>query len=364
MSTTCTLKWFQRKRAALVPLGFMAVLAVFYGFSLYFFKCTDKARCREFKVEEVFTLNEKPLIANDGNVVALAADIQSHKDIAARYAGRLTWIFLGAVLVLLCLTAAALVVQTLFKKSSVLSTDKCVVLAIAILAVISAGIGWALFLYPNSHMPIMKGVLDSTISKSAISQLGMPTVVWWERLLNALTFASAIALIGVTCATLFPFKKDGSNQPPASESDAKLALDVVAGQMRRLRRILYIGTLLLIAGVLRQSALYQWAVAFVDPVAQEAAKNFGDSALAVTGGLYTIVIAAMYLPAAQILQWRVDHILSKSQIKEENVKAILEYRDLGFSFYESLPQAAAVLGPFLAGPLAVLLKALPTYSAP
>jgi hypothetical protein len=64
--------------------------------------------------------------------------------------------------------------------------------------------------------------------------------------------------------------------------------------MKDLRVVLYVGTLLLIIGILRMTAVTQWSLSFMSPDGMEAAQSFYVSLSSVTGGLYSLILAAVY----------------------------------------------------------------------
>ena len=109
-------------------------------------------------------------------------------------------------------------------------------------------------------------------------------------------------------------------------------------------------------------ALAQWTLSFISLNAVEAAQNFNSTVVAVAGGFNTMVLAAVYLPAAYILQRRarLEVMRSSLKLKPEDREKMLKDQGLTFSFRESLPRVAAILGPLLAGPIGDLVKNIPS----
>jgi hypothetical protein len=131
-------------------------------------------------------------------------------------------------------------------------------------------------------------------------------------------------------------------------------------QMQDLRTVLYFGTVLLIVGVLRMSAVTQWTLAFIPPDATDAAKSFYLTLSSVTGGFNSMILAAVYLPAAYILQRRAQLLAKELSLSPEEKEKIMGSKESTFSIKESLPKILAILGPLLAGPIGDLFtKAFP-----
>lgn len=75
-----------------------------------------------------------------------------------------------------------------------------------------------------------------------------------------------------------------------------------------LRLVLGAGTVLLVVDVMREDALLQWALGFVDPSSKTAARvlqSLASTIVAGRGVLGTVLLAAIYLPAASILRGQV-----------------------------------------------------------
>jgi hypothetical protein len=75
-----------------------------------------------------------------------------------------------------------------------------------------------------------------------------------------------------------------------------------------LRLVLGAGTVLLVVDVMRENALLRWALGFVDPSNKTAAHTLQSLASTIVAGrgvLGTVLLAAIYLPAASILRGQV-----------------------------------------------------------
>lgn len=83
--------------------------------------------------------------------------------------------------------------------------------------------------------------------------------------------------------------------------------------------------------------------------------DFLSGILAIEGGFYTLVLVAVYLPAAVVLQRRA-RVLDALPVDEAEKEKQLQQYGLSFSFTESLPRILAILGPTLVGPVGELLN--------
>lgn len=365
-----TKEWAESRKAAFTPIFMVFMLIIIYGiFQSIFVACPKGgiARCESFDARYIFPLsNPDPVdeIAK-GNQ---QDEAKNRKQIAARYSGRLVWVFLAAVGTILCFVAF-IYSFILTYRSSAFWREGAYARAI-LLFVISLLFGLILLVrYQESFMPIMGKVFNATIANTG-AKLGMPTIYEAMGILNALTYAASFSLVCASCAILVPRSPIESKLSNLNESNSEASasdeailnsrLDLISEQMKDLRIVLYIGTFLLIAGSLRMSALAQWSVAYISSNAVEAAQTLNTSAIAVTGGFNTLILAAVYLPAAYILQRRAQLFIKNSSLEIEEKEKRLKDRELTFNFRESLPRLAAILGPLLAGPIGDLVKFIPT----
>jgi hypothetical protein len=175
----------------------------------------------------------------------------------------------------------------------------------------------------------------------------VPEISRITNLLDSLGNAAAFSLLLTSCATLLP------SYEPSFPGGAKQ----LARRMKYLQGVLYAGTFLLVTTILLKKSIYQWSLAFTsrEEGAVRVAEKFISSLLAVEGGFYTLVLVAVYIPAAVILQRRANHLEELPDEGAEREKQLNEY-DISFSFTESLPRLLAILGPVLAGPVGELLS--------
>lgn len=364
--------WVEKGVAALAPLVLVFLLIAFYGaFQKAFIECPQDGigRCQPFTASHVYPLDKTEPIDDRGEVVKGVGNDEtaSRNKLAARYGGRLVWIFLSAVTALLSLAALVASSVLIYGSPGYWKVGPRASTAAAIIFSLALGLILYLFFWKD-FMPIMGPVFDATI---AVGKLGVPVVGQTMRFLNALGYAASFALIFATCAILLPRRPDaqsaqeGQPQPPdhnaePGEAEVSRKLNILMGQAAGLRVVLYGGTFLLIAGILRMSALAQWVVTYVAPSAVAAAQNLNTTVVAVTGGFYTLILATVYLPSAYILSRRAKLAMDRSATGTPagDKAAELQRRGLAFSLKESLPRVLAVLGPVLAGPIGELFKTL------
>lgn len=268
-------------------------------------------------------------------------DIVSHQRTALMYSGRLNFLFLVMIYISLCVVTFFVACFLIYRCIQMTGNKPTKFVAAIGSATLAIGVG--LYLKPSLHMRILLPLIQSTVAKdlSGTEQL--------IQLSNSCAFAVAFLLTFTSVMILIPINK--SSYPNS--------LKQIATQMKYQRVILYLGTFILIAGVLMVRSLYQWSLAFVlrDDQAIKAAEGFFSILLAAEGGYFTLVLAAVYLPAAFILRHRADSLPGMPEDEEKKDEVLKKY-DMNFSFSHSLPRVVAILGPLLAGPVGELFSRL------
>jgi hypothetical protein len=127
----------------------------------------------------------------------------------------------------------------------------------------------------------------------------------------------------------YRLKSKGTN--PVEDKDAKL--EIYARLLKHLRTILYVGTFMLVIGILRMTFMMDWHLTFIstntDNKLVELLKAFGQKSMTVQGGFYTILLAAIYLPAAYWISGRIARLgLDKNKLDAQGVT--FKYTDLIF----------------------------------
>lgn len=367
-------EWITGRKGAVAPILTVTVIYIVHAlFQGIFIECgCEIAKCNRFSASYIFTLNtitpinEKATSVNGEDQAKVKA---TRKLIAERYSGRLVWAFLMTVSALLCLASFFAACRLIYKSSS-FRNESAVTRTTAFMG-LSLLFGSLLFSSPHIYMPILKGILEATIAQP--KQFGIPVVSGTMNLIFSLTYAAGTMLTFASCVILLP-REDVAETDTRDNDAAPNETDVAAGedlvgtankfaavseQMKDLRIVLYFGTLILIVNVLLMSAVTQWTLAFISPDAVEAANSFYLALSSVTGGLNSLILAAIYLPAAYILQRRAQLLAQESHLLPDKQEEILSSKGLTFSFRESLPRILAILGPLLAGPIGELFKHVP-----
>jgi hypothetical protein len=140
--------------------------------------------------------------------------------------------------------------------------------------------------------------------------------------------------------------------------------EALAHAQKRIRVLLYLGAIALVAGTLQSSALYTWAITMLDP--GEYYSNSSDIPQAMgilNGAFYSIFLAGVFVPAIAHLRTQgltlVEAILSDASAAER--KKWLEDNAIEGTLPRQLLNALAVSAPLLAGgPLVSLLEGLAT----
>lgn len=281
---------------------------------------------------------------------AKKADLKNREKLAVSFSGRMVFVFLANLYFLICLIAALIGIYIIYqtcKQGVFYGWTKGVSYARRVVAAAIALTGLVLFvLYYKSDwfMVVFNLLLEGRIADD------LPWAQEILRSVNAFGFAVGVLLYLAVVSILFsPVKRTS----PEGFVDA-------AQKMRYLRTILYIGTLMLVVGVLLIRSVHQWTLAFIASREEQMlkiAENFFANLLAVDGGFFTLLLAAAYLPAAFIVRWQVEQIGGLPQVEAEKEKTLQNYH-LAFSFNEALPKIIAILGPILAGPVGDLFTRL------
>jgi hypothetical protein len=231
------------------------------------------------------------------------------------------------------------------------------------------------------------------------TQLGGSQLVGIEIVLIFLGYVMAFYLFCASGATLLPYCPWDAGAGPRSKAEIERHAVYYADQMRHLRLILYVGAVVLAVTVLRARANLKWALDYLPPLAVFAEKSaelltaklmyerlesFVTNTVTSVGVMNTLILAALYVPAALILQMRAGDLAEEALVAEPQEPAPeepeerkagaatqepgvepkkkapdreewLKSRGLSFPLKENLGRIAAILSPLLAGPVSDLL---------
>jgi hypothetical protein len=333
---------FKRGFVAAVPFIGLLILCVFrIYFVNVFIHCNQgNAGYKSIEIKNVLPPDKATTLMTDDPARSNAGNRTLQ---ATRYSGRVIWVFFIMTYMLLSLVALAAAFVLVYKIFS--DWNKRPSLWVIITLAISAAIGFSLYRNPESYMNTLKALLEHTVN------VDMANIFQVTNLTNSIGFASSFALVIASCAILLPPYKDSSPK----------GLRELSIRMNYLRIVLYVGTLLLVVGVLLMRSIFQWSLAFIPQTekgVEKIVESFTSSIVSAEAGFYTLILAGVYLPAAFILQWRARSLKGLPDQTSEKDKVLHSY-GLTFSFTESLPRIIAILGPFLVGPVGELFKHLP-----
>lgn len=267
--------------------------------------------------------------------------LKTHERSAAIYSGRITWVFFRLAYIIICLTALAVACGVTY--NSFADEGKLAIISVLAVVALSVALSRHLLNHPEKYMSVFAPLFEMTIEKD------LRNIAESMIQVNSFGFAVVLSVVLATCAILYsPINKTY----PAG-------LKQLSTKMNYLQLILYVGTVMLIVGVLLIRCMYQWSLAFMlrDEQALKIAESFFSNLLAAEGGFFTLILASVYLPAALILRRRADSLICLAGENPDKEKLLKDY-NLTFSFAESLPKIIAILSPLLAGPVGELFGRL------
>lgn len=259
-------------------------------------------------------------------------------------AGRGLWVFITGLNHLACLTAIPVAFYTVRATSAPYpNPPRRTLTLLGIFIAVSAVLG--VIVAPSNYFPI----LFQTLKATAMADVHRVADVTW--LTAWASYTAAILVTLTTCVVLWP---------PPGGLYTPLAL---AERMRLLRNLFYFGTAMLVVISLRVAAEVRWAndllKAWHTPWGEierdiETAKYIFSVVTSVAAGVNTVLLAAVYLPAAFILSRRarclVGEITGKLATLPEREKW-LESQGLSLPASAFLGRTVAILAPLLAGPI-------------
>jgi hypothetical protein len=332
--------WCHSRAVAVLPLIAVVVLYATYAYARRSFFFCNTGRCNEsipanlWRVLKIESGSEQN--ATEKKEDLLSQELRLRERTSLIYSGRMTWYFLMMIYLFICagsITVSLIIIFHLFPNHRVL--------LLLLPVTLSSLFGIYFFSRPAVHMVLFMEIFKNTIVKD------VPSIERITNLLDSIGNAAAFCLLLTSCAILLA---------PYHLSFPQ-GLRELSRRMSYARSVLYTGTLLLIVTILLKGSLYQWSLAFTsrEPAAVKIASSFVSSLLAVEGGFYTLVLVAVYVPAAVVLQRRA-YCLRKLPTGYEEREKMFAQHGMTFSLKEALPRILAILGPFLAGPIGQFLS--------
>ncbi len=172
---------------------------------------------------------------------------------------------------------------------------------------------------------------------------------WTRMVSNGLVAVATVflAFAVMSCSTLAP-----SAEVEAGAGEAQVRR--LGARLRATSALLYAGTLVLVVLVLSMVAWLRWPAALLaDPDAQERVRQVGLGLSLYWGTAFSLVLAAIYLPAAWYLRAE-TYLLAERATgggTPAQQEAWIGERGLGLSLAAQVSRLAALAGPLVAGAL-------------
>ncbi len=361
-----TSHWYRSRWTAAVPFALVLLLVLVYVSSqAAFVECNAASlvTCKRAGIGALFELDASvrleegrlvvaaPVAANPARrqVVADSLRLAGLKTAVRRFNGRFVWTFfvgVGLFASLAALGTAALLLTTP-------PGEPGTRYGVRLVGVLAPSVAFGAWMHgnPGVHMNLMKEVLERSVD--ADGSFGVQSGMRVMNFVNSLDLSVSTALVLACCLMLLPSGAPGAAWR-GTELDGRLR--PVLHRMRTLRAFLYVGTALLVIGVLRMQSVVDWVVTFVRPADGAVLATTGMTLSWVMGAFYSLVLAAVYLPSAYILRARAAAEIEESSAPEEAKVEAASRAGLSQSPGEAVPRIAALLGPLLAGPIGNLLQ--------
>jgi hypothetical protein len=264
----------------------------------------------------------------------------------AAYASRILWMLLYAVGVITALVSlfvsARVIWQSLRNDFGALGrlAALCVVFVVSLLAVAGA---WRL---SEGNLPVLQPLMECV----AAGDVGRAFFV--VKVGNMLGLFLALVMLLAGCAALWPVRK--------VPVDAAVE---IAERMRLLRLLLYAGMVALVVAVLRLDATFRWALSPLpkDDAAVKLIESITASVVSAEAAAYTLLLAAMYVPASLVLRRRARMLITREKGYTQAMgDEWLEKHGMNVegSLRMLWPKLAAILAPLVVGSAGELFKGL------
>ncbi len=132
------------------------------------------------------------------------------------------------------------------------------------------------------------------------------------------------------------------------ESDAGLT---IKNQLRSINRMLFVGAVVLVAGVVHSGAVHRLPAVLMNSFHSETWNELISALSASSGAIWTLLLLGIYLPSIVVLRLRVRALAmaSVTQQTPEHVDKWLSTHGLTVQFPALIAQLGAIVSPFLVG---------------
>ncbi len=262
----------------------------------------------------------------------------------ASYVARASWTLVNGIHLLACLVgiagSALIIYQALHETDR---TKRLLLMLLVVALAADVAVLMALLTISDAYSPaqqLLRATVGQVLPAIQINKL--------TRIFDSFSLTATLCLACAACAIVWKRRDE-------EQDDTELAR-----RMGLLRYVLYIGAALLAIGVLRVSATLGWGASFI-PADTEAGKSILVLVSGIVGSLgvsLTLLVSAVYVPAALILRARATKLASKQPLEVR--QKWLTDRGLALSFSQYVPRVVALVSPMLMGPVGELLIRLPT----
>jgi hypothetical protein len=261
--------------------------------------------------------------------------IKNPSDVAI-YVARASWTFAGGLYLLACIVAlftAVLVMNEVFSNFG--SKSPWQPILIIMFVALDVALVMSLWASKDISSPAQQ-LLRATVGQ------GVPEINKYSRLFDAISLTATLTLACAASAILF-------------QRDSKLEKEELRRRQTLLRYVLYVGGALLAIAVLQLSTRLGWGASYLPAGSgiTPSVNSLVTGILNSMGSFYALLMAAVYVPAALVLQSRVKQLAAREAPDDPNTWLTTNGFSLSFSQY--LPRIVALLGPMLAGPIGELL---------
>ena len=330
--------WLRRTADLLPVIGAAILLATYISFYSGYLRCSGEgAACSPVSSQAV-----------------LAAVKSADEPRVAIYVARGSWTLASGLYLLACLAALFTACFVMYEALlNIGKTSLTWLIIIMVLVAIDVALAISFWASGDTLSPAQQ------LLRATVGQV-LPSINKCNRLFDTLSLTATLSLACAACATLWQRgpKKPATRRVPAQPDDKAAVLAEQEDLRRRqelLRYVLYVGGALLAIAVLRFSLTLSWGASFLPPDSEmgRSVNSLVTGIVNSMGTFYAVLMGAVYIPAALVLQSRAKRLAVRAAPDDPN--GWLTKNGFSLSISEYLPRLIALLGPMLAGPLGELL---------